>query len=76
MTKISLKNAMALNKIVYTEDEIYEEIDGVRKQNKPVMYIAKVVKDDQNTDINTIHIVSGSLKQYSYELLKKITEDR
>ena len=76
MARISLKNAMALNKIVYTEDEIYEEVDGVRKQNKPVMYIAKVIKDDCTTDINTVHIVSGSLKQYSYELLKKITEAR
>lgn len=76
MTRISLKNAMALNKIVYTEDEIYEEVDGVRKQNQPVMYIAKVIKDNGTTDINTIHIISGSLKQYSYELLKKITEAR
>ena len=67
---------MALNKIVYNESEIYEEVNGINKQNKPVMYIAKVIKDDFTTNINTIHIVSGALKQYSYELLKKVTEAR
>lgn len=76
LSRITLKNAMALDKIVYSEDDIYETVEGVRKQNKPVMYIAKVVKEDKTTNIDTINIVSGNLKQYSYELLKKVTEAR
>ena len=76
LQRITLKNAMALDKIVYNEDEIYEVIDGERKQNKPVMYIAKVIKDDGTTNIGIVNIVSGGLKQHSYKLLEKITDAR
>ena len=76
LQRLTLKNAMALNKIVYSEDEIYETVDGKRKQNKPVMYLAKVIKDDGSTNIGIINIVSGGLKQHSYKLLEKITEAR
>lgn len=74
LKKINLKNAMMLDKIVYTEDEIYDTIDGVRSQCKPVMYIAKLIKDDGSTNINTLQILSGGLKQHSYKLTKMITE--
>jgi hypothetical protein len=78
LVSIELKNAMALDKIVYTEDEIYElDDEGNRHQNVSTMYIADVVTDNGNkTKINRVHIVSGGLKQYSYELLKKITNAR
>lgn len=74
LNKIELSNATSLDKIVYNKNEIYEVVDGVNKQNKPVMYIDKLIKDDETTNIGTISIIGGGLKQYSYDLLRKITE--
>ena len=75
ITRLTLKNAMALDNIVYNKADIEEEIDGVVKQNKPGLYIENVVDEKKTkTNINVINIVSGSLKQHSYKLLRAITQ--
>jgi hypothetical protein len=74
MTHLDLRHAGSLNKIIYTQDDLYDE----NGNEVDAMYIADIVTSDnkgnKRTNIGRINILGGVLDQYSYNLLEKIVE--
>ena len=74
LQEISFKEAKNLKKIIYNQDELF---DGDNEVN--ALYIHNLIsqKDERDyTNINSIDIIGGGLGQFSYDLLKKLTNTK